>query len=335
MERQTGNIGTLDHMEDLRPTYWGEKRYHSLDWHLKNVFGEKLYKISLNGQMSCPNRDGTLGRRGCIFCSQGGSGDFAADPALSITAQIETGKKQAQNKFKGTGYIAYFQAYTNTYAPLPHLRQVFMEAVSHPDIRVLSIATRPDCLSAPVLDLLGELSRIKPVWIELGLQTIHERSASFIRRGYPLSVFEEALRQLRALEIPVVVHTILFLPDETHRHMYETMSYLNSADIQGIKLQLLHVLKDTDLAEHYSRHPFHIPDMEEYFHVAGQCISMLRPDIVIHRLTGDGPKALLIAPLWTGNKRLVLNQMQAYLKRQNIWQGRSYDSWQNHSHYTN
>ena len=322
-------------MEDLKPVFWGEKRYHSLDWHLKHVFGEKLYKISLNGHMSCPNRDGTLGDRGCIFCSQGGSGDFASDPGLSVTRQIETGKKQAEKKFKGTGYIAYFQAYTNTYAPVSYLRRIFTEAILHPDIRVLSIATRPDCLDPPVLQLLEELSRIKPVWVELGLQTIHEKSAKFIRRGYPLSVFEDAVMQLRALDIPVIVHTILFLPGETHEQMYETICYLNNTDIQGIKLQLLHVLKHTDLADYYKEHPFHIPDMEEYIHVAGQCLSLLRPDIVIHRLTGDGPKPLLIAPLWTGNKRLVLNQMQAYLKCQNIWQGRSYDSWQNHLHYTN
>lgn len=329
------SAGEPDNPENPNPVYWGDKRYHSLDYHLRTVFGEKLYKISLNGNMSCPNRDGTLGNRGCIFCSQGGSGDFAADPRLSITKQIETGKKQAAGKFKGSGYIAYFQAYTNTYAPLSYLRQIFTEAIRHPDIRALSIATRPDCLEPPVLSLLEELSQIKPVWVELGLQTIHERTAAFIRRGYPLSVFEKAIADLRALDISVIVHTILFLPGESREDMYETISYLNEMDIQGIKLQLLHVLEGTDLAEYYRQHPFHIPDMEEYFQVAGQCISLLRPDIVIHRLTGDGPKSLLVAPLWTGNKRLVLNQMQAYLKRQDIWQGRSYHTWQSHLHCTN
>lgn len=304
--------------------YWGDKPYHSLDYHLKQTFGEKLYKISLNAGMTCPNRDGTKGTGGCIFCSKGGSGDFAEAPSLSVTEQIEAGKKQASAKFGGNGYIAYFQAYTNTYAPVPYLRNVFSEAASHPDIRVLSIATRPDCLGPDVLDLLEEIQRIKPVWIELGLQTSHEKTAAFIRRGYDLPVFETAVRNLRRRNLEVIVHTILFLPGERADDMYETISYLNQMDIQGIKLQLLHILKHTDLAAYYREHPFFIPSMDEYFFVLGECLSRLRPDIVIHRLTGDGPKSLLLAPLWTGNKRNVLNQLHAYLKRQQIWQGRSY-----------
>ena len=194
---------------------WGEKRYYSLDYYLKNTYGEKLYKISLDGGMTCPNRDGTLGHRGCIFCSQGGSGDFAASRRLSITEQIESGKQQTSRKHSGSSYIAYFQAYTNTYAPIEYLRRIFTEAILHPDIRILSIATRPDCLSVEILDLLEELNHIKPVWIELGLQTIHPASARFIRRGYDLPVFEKAVTDLRLRNIDVIVHIILCLPGET------------------------------------------------------------------------------------------------------------------------
>lgn len=304
--------------------YWGEKRYHSLDYYLRQTYQTKMYKISLDGGMTCPNRDGTLGHRGCIFCSAGGSGDFAADRSLSITEQIEQGKSQASSKYSGNSYIAYFQAYTNTYAPVPYLRKIFTEAVRHPDIRILDIATRPDCLGEDILRLLAELNRQKPVWVELGLQTIHPQSADFIRRGYELPVFEQAVRGLRAANIPVIVHTILGLPGENREQMLDTVRYLNTQDIQGVKLQLLHILKDTDLADYYQRFPFPLPDMEEYFEIIGRCLCILRPGIVIHRLTGDGPKPLLIAPLWTGNKRRVLNRLQAYLKAHDIWQGKEF-----------
>lgn len=302
--------------------YWDEKRYHSLNYHLRKTYGEKLYKISLDGGMTCPNRDGTLGTRGCIFCSKGGSGDFAASKTLSITEQIETGKQQAARKYTGTSYIAYFQAYTNTYAPDAYLRQIFTEAIQNPNIRILSIATRPDCLGPDVISLLKELAAIKPIWVELGLQTIHEDTARFIRRGYDLPVFERAIHDLRNAGITVIVHTILGLPGESRKQMLQTVNYLNTQDIQGIKFQLLHILKDTDLADYYERHPFPLPDMETYFSILAEQLTHLRPDIVVHRLTGDGPKQLLIAPLWTGNKRQVLNQMQAYFKRHDIWQGK-------------
>ncbi|MGF0031769.1 TIGR01212 family radical SAM protein [Bariatricus sp. SGI.154] len=301
---------------------WEEKRYYSLDYYFKQTYGEKLYKISLDGGMTCPNRDGKLNRRGCIFCSAGGSGDFASDRSLSITEQIEQGKAQVARKYTGSSYIAYFQAYTNTYAPVSYLRDIFTEAIRHPDIRLLDIATRPDCLGPEILALLEELNRIKPVWIELGLQTIHPRSANFIRRGYDLPVFEQAVSDLRKIHIPVIVHTILGLPTEDTDKMLETVRYLNTLDIQGVKFHLLHILEHTDLADYYREHPFALPDMEEYFEMLGRCLCILRPDIVVHRLTGDGPKSLLIAPLWTGNKRQVLNQMQAYLKRHDIWQGK-------------
>ena len=301
---------------------WGEKRYYSLDYYLKTTYGEKLYKISLDGGMTCPNRDGTLGTRGCIFCSRGGSGDFAESHTLSVTEQIESGKKQSAKKYTGSSYIAYFQAYTNTYASIEYLEKLYTEAITHPDIRILSIATRPDCLSEEILDLLERLNQIKPVWIELGLQTIHEKIARYIRRGYDLPVFEHAVSELRRRGIDVIVHTILYLPGETEQDMLQTIQYLNGQDIQGIKLQLLHVLKDTDLADIYRMDPFPVPEPEAYYGLLGKCISHLRPDIVIHRLTGDGPKDLLIAPLWTCNKRQVLNQLQSYFKTHDIWQGK-------------
>lgn len=303
---------------------WGDKRYHSLDYELKQTFGEKVYRLSLNGGMTCPNRDGTLGNRGCIFCSAGGSGDFAAAPDLPVHAQILSAKKRIQAKTGCKKFIAYFQAYTNTYAPACHLRRIFTEAISDPEVRILSIATRPDCLSPEILTLLAELNAIKPVWVELGLQTIHERTANWMRRGYPLSVFEQAVHSLHAIGVQIITHVILFLPGESEADMLATIHYLNALPIDGIKLQLLHVLKHTDLADFYRQEPFYIPDMNSYFHQLGKCIASLRPDIVIHRLTGDGPKSLLIAPLWTGNKRLVLNQMQRYLKEQNLWQGKEY-----------
>ena len=303
--------------------YWDNRRYYSLDHYLKQTYGEKMYKISLDAGMTCPNRDGTIGDRGCIFCSAGGSGDFAADRRLSITEQIRMGKEQASKKYSGNSYIAYFQAYTNTYAPVFHLRRIFTEALQHPDIRILDIATRPDCLGADVLELLEELNKIKPVWVELGLQTIHPETAGFIRRGYDLSVFEQAVSNLRAISLPVIVHTILGLPGEGTKHLLATVAYLNALDIQGVKFQLLRILKHTDLADYYRDHPFALPNMEEYYEMLGQALCALRPDITVHRITGDGPRSLLIAPLWTGHKRRVLNGLHAYLKEHDIWQGKN------------
>ena len=313
---------------------WGEKRYHSLDYYIKETFGEKLYKIALDGGMSCPNRDGKIGTGGCIFCSAGGSGDFAGDRRVSIKEQLKAGKELVIKKHTGSSYIAYFQAYTNTYAPVGYLEQVFTEAIEEPDVKVLSIATRPDCLSPEILDLLKRLNQIKPVWVELGLQTIHKQSSDFIRRGYELDVFEKAVYDLKEIGVSVIVHTILCLPHETEEMMLETIHYLNKLPIDGIKLQLLHILKHTDLAKYYEEEPFFLPNMEEYFKLLGKLLCHLRPDIVVHRLTGDGPKHLLIAPLWTGNKRLVLNSMQKYFKDADIWQGKEYTC-QKHLHSIN
>ena len=303
---------------------WGERRYYSLDYELKNTFGEKVYKITLNGGMTCPNRDGRCGTGGCIFCSAKGSGDFAGSAALPIEAQLARGKKDLAQKRPIRSYIAYFQAFTNTYAPVDYLENIFSRAVRDQDVKVLSVATRPDCLGEDVLCLLERLNRIKPVWIELGLQTIHPRTAEYIRRGYPLEVFDKAVSDLRAAGIRVIVHVILFLPGETEEMMMETIDYLNRTDIQGIKLQLLHILRGTDLALDYEKSHFYVPDMETYIRVLGRCVARLRPDISIHRLTGDGPKDLLIAPLWTGAKRTVLNRFQQYLKENDIWQGKEY-----------
>lgn len=313
-----------DDSSSLTPVRWGERRYYALDYYLKETYHEKMYKLSLNGGCTCPNRDGTCGTKGCIFCSEGGSGDFAPEAGLSIKEQLAAGKGQVSQKYHGNSYIAYFQAFTNTYAPVSHLRAMFTEAIADPEVKILSIATRPDCLSPEVLALLAELNQQKPVWIELGLQTIHETTARFIRRGYELSVFEEAVRQLREINITVIVHVILFLPGESEADMLKTITYLNTMPVQGIKLQLLHILENTDLADVYQKTPFPVPNMETYFKVLGKCICHLRPDIVIHRLTGDGPKSLLIAPLWTGNKRLVLNALRKYFSEENIWQGKKY-----------
>ncbi len=303
---------------------WNDKPYHSLDYELKKRFGEKVYRLSLNGGMTCPNRDGTIGTGGCIFCSAGGSGDFAADPALSVSAQLRAARMRLQNKRPVRRYIAYFQAYTNTYAPVPRLRSLFTEAISHPEVVLLSIATRPDCLGPEVVSLLAELNQIKPVWVELGLQTIHEDTASFIRRGYPLSTFEDAVHRLRACGIEVITHMILCLPGEDRERMLASIRYLNAVEIQGIKLQLLHILKGTDLAAFYGQHPFPVPTLEQYTDLILSCVECLRPDMVIHRLTGDGPGDQLIAPLWTRSKRHVLNTIHQAFRARDTWQGRYY-----------
>ena len=303
---------------------WNDKPYHSLDYELKKRFGEKVYRLALNGGMTCPNRDGTVGHGGCIFCSGGGSGEFASDPALSIREQIESGKERLSHKRPVNAYIAYFQAFTNTYAPVDYLRTIFTEAIAHPQVVLLSIATRPDCLQPEIVELLAQLNQIKPVWVELGLQTMHEDTARDIRRGYPLSVFEDAVNRLRAAGLEVIVHTILGLPGEDQERMFETLHYLNDQDIQGIKLQLLHILKGTDLAVRYEEDPFHVFTMEEYVKLIPACVEILRPDLVIHRLTGDGPTDLLIEPRWSLAKRTVLNNIHREFRLQDTWQGKKY-----------
>ena len=302
---------------------WNGKPYHSLDYMLRERFGEKVYKVTLNGGMSCPNRDGKIGHRGCIFCSEGGSGDFAADVSLSVTEQINSQIAILSAKRPIHRYIAYFQAYTNTYAPVEYLKKIFTEAISHPKVIALSIGTRPDCLDDKVIALLSELNRMKPVWIELGLQTIHEDTARYIRRGYSLSCFEDALSRLRAAGLEVIVHTILGLPGETHDDILETIKYLNATDIQGIKLQLLHVLSGTDLAADYQVGKFEVLGRDAYIDLVIDCLEHLRPSIIIHRVTGDGPKELLIAPQWASRKREVLNLLHHRMKEMGSFQGKA------------
>lgn len=310
-------------------TDWHGKPYYSLDSYLKNTYGKKIYKVSLDAGMTCPNRDGKIGTKGCIFCSAGGSGDFAGDfgnrrsgdVRNQIQSQIDSQIQIMQKKSEAEDFIAYFQAYTNTYAPIDYLRKVYTEAISHLYVSIIDIATRPDCLPDEVLDLLEEINQRKPVWVELGLQTMHERTAAYIRRGYPLSCFEEAVQKLHQRGIPVIVHTILGLPGETASDVLETISYLSSLPIFGIKLQLLHVLKGTDLAKDYSEGFFSTLEQDEYLELVISCLEHLREDIVVHRVTGDGPKNLLISPMWSCAKRNVLNSLHSKMAKEKRRQG--------------
>lgn len=288
--------------------------YLSFNKYLKDKFGQKVYKISLDGGFTCPNRDGKAGTRGCIFCSKGGSGDFAESREMSITEQIENGKKRVEKKIKSGKYIAYFQAFTNTYAPIEMLRQKYEEAINHPDIVALSIATRPDCLGDDVLRLLDEMNKIKPVFVELGLQTIHQKSAKYIRRGYDLSVYDKAVRDLKKIGVNVVVHVILGLPNESENDMLETVKYVCESGANGIKLQLLHVIDGTDLAKDYEKGLFKTLEFDEYVNLIVKCVKIIPKDIVIHRLTGDGAKKDLIAPLWSADKKRVLNAINKALR---------------------
>lgn len=288
--------------------------YLSFNKYLKDKFGQKVYKISLDGGFTCPNRDGKAGTRGCIFCSKGGSGDFAESREMSITEQIESGKKRVEKKIKSGKYIAYFQAFTNTYAPVEILRQKYEEAINHPDIVALSIATRPDCLGDDVLRLLDEMNKTKPVFVELGLQTIHQKSAKYIRRGYDLSVYDKAVRDLKKIGVNVVVHVILGLPNESENDMLETVKYVCESGANGIKLQLLHVIDGTDLAKDYEKGLFKTLEFDEYVNLIVKCVKIIPKDIVIHRLTGDGAKKDLIAPLWSADKKRVLNAINKALR---------------------
>lgn len=290
--------------------------------YLKEQFGEKVYRLSLNGGMTCPNRDGTIGERGCMFCSEGGSGDFASSPLLSITEQITAAKERISGKTKARKFIAYFQAFTNTYAPVSYLRKIYTEAIMQPDIVALSIGTRPDCISDSVLELLSELNQIKPVWIELGLQSMHDCTLLRMRSGFTCGDFKSAVLRLRQANIPVIVHLILGLPYETKDMMLQSIAYISRLPVCGVKLQLLHILKRTDLATMYEAHPFPLFSLEEYAAFAGECIEHLRKDIVVHRITGDGPKRFLIAPLWSADKKNVLNTMNRYFEQNSIEQGR-------------
>ncbi|WP_455493117.1 TIGR01212 family radical SAM protein [Eubacterium sp.] len=287
-------------------------KYTTLNNYLKERFGEKVYKIALNGGLTCPNRDGTIDTRGCIFCSKGGSGDFAESPDLTITEQIENGKKRLEKKIKNGKYIAYFQAFTNTYAPVERLRAIYEEAINHPDIVALSIGTRPDCLGDDILALLDELNKIKPIFVELGLQTINEQTAKYIRRGYTLEVYDKAVADLHKIGINVVTHIILGLPNESKEDMLKSVKYVCTVT-DGIKLQLLHILKGTDLAKDYEQGKFEVLTLKQYTEIIKECVQIIPKNVVIHRLTGDGAKKDLIAPLWSADKKTVLNTINRAL----------------------
>lgn len=311
-------------------TDWHGKPYYSLDAYCKNTFEQKCYKIALNAHMTCPNRDGHLGTRGCIFCSAGGSGDFAAelpenaDELDDIRLQIDTSLSLFGNKKVGEHFIAYFQAYTNTYAPLPYLEKIYRSALRHPKVCGISIATRPDCLDQSIVQLLVSLRAEYPgkfIWVELGLQSIHPSTAAYIRRGYELPVFETAFQNLYNAAIPVIVHVILGLPGEDHKMQLQTIDYLSRLKPFGVKLQLLHVLKNTDLASDYLCGKFQVLTKEEYLDLLIDCLTHLDPEIVIHRVTGDGKGSDLIAPEWSRNKRDVLNSLHKRMKERNVRQG--------------
>ena len=299
------------------------ERYRSLNGYLRERFGGKLYKLALDGGMTCPNRDGT---RGCIFCSAGGSGEFAEKPCGSIAEQIDAAKRRVSAKTKGiVGYIAYFQSYTNTYAPVERLRELFSAAIGHPDVSVLSVATRPDCLGDDVVELLAELNRVKPVWVELGLQTVREDTAEYIRRGYRNDVYADAVKRLTDAGIEVITHIIIGLPGETQEDILCTARYAYRCGSRGVKLQLLHVLRGCDLAEEYEKGKVCVMEMEEYFRILHYVLEHIPQDMIIHRLTGDGPKKLLIAPQWTADKKNVLNSLKRYFEEKDTRQGR-YDT---------
>ena len=283
-------------------------KYTSLNQYLKNRFSTKVYKIALDGGFTCPNRDGTLGTRGCIFCSKGGSGDFAENRELSIYDQIEQGKRKVAGKIKDGKYIAYFQAFTNTYASVDRLESLYMQAIEHEDIVALSIGTRPDCLDDNVIELLERLNKIKPIFVELGLQTIHENTAKYIRRGYELSVYDDAVRRLHKAGLNVVTHLIIGLPNETKDDMLKSVEYVCRVT-DGIKLQLLHILKGTDLEAQYNAGKIKVLTLDEYCDIICDCIKIIPESVVVHRLTGDGAKKDLIAPLWSADKKNVLNTL--------------------------
>ncbi len=287
--------------------------YYSLNEYLKNTFGEKVYKISLDGGMTCPNRDGKIDTRGCIFCSRGGSGEFSANRNLSITQQIEEAKGRIRKKSDCKKFIAYFQPFTNTYASVDYLRRIFTEAIENPEIVALSVATRPDCLPDETIGLLSELNKIKPVWVELGLQTIHENTAEYIRRGYKLSVYDNAVKRLHNEKISVITHIIIGLPNETEDMIVESAKYAGEHS-DGIKLQLLHILKDTDLCDEYEKGNVTVLTLEQYADILIKCLKVIPKTTVIHRLTGDGDKKILVAPMWSADKKRVLNFINKAIK---------------------
>lgn len=286
--------------------------YKTLNQHYREKFGCKVYKLSLDGGFSCPNRDGTVGVGGCIFCSAAGSGEFA-EAGTSVTAQLEQAKRRVAAKNKGGKYMAYFQSFTNTYAPVAHLRTLYAQAIAPEDVVGLAIGTRPDCLSDDVIELLKEINSLKPVSVELGLQTVHPESVRYIRRGYENQVYFDAVRRLKAAGIEVVTHIILGLPGETAEMMVQTTRQVMAAGTDGVKFHLLHVLHGTDLEQDYLNGKFRCLELPEYAQILKQCLQVVPPHVVVHRITGDGAKRDLVAPLWSADKKRVLNYLNHYL----------------------
>jgi len=303
---------------------WGDKRYNSLNYFLREKFGEKVFKISLDAGFSCPNRDGTISKGGCIYCSERGSGDFAGNRNFSIEKQFKEIKEVMNKKWKKGKYIASFQAYTNTYANIKELREKYQEAVSKEGVVALAIATRPDCLSDEVIELIKEYNDRLYTWVELGLQTVNEDTAKYINRGYQLPIFEDALERLRSNNIDVVVHTIFGLPGESHQQMLDTIKYLTTKDIQGIKMHLLHLLKGTPLVKVYDQGKLTFLEKEEYINLICDAIALLPTNIVIHRLTGDAPRNLIIGPMWSLKKWEILNAIEEKLEKDDLYQGKQY-----------
>lgn len=303
---------------------WNGKRYHSLNYFLREKFGEKVFKISLDGGFSCPNRDGKISKGGCVFCSERGSGDYAGDRHLSISDQFDDIKEMMAKKWKSGKYIAYFQAYTNTYAPVDELRRKYEEALNKEGVVAIAIATRPDCLEEDVLDLLDEINKKVYLWIELGLQTSNDETAKRINRGYKLEVFEEAMKKLKERNIDVVVHDILGLPGETKEDMLNSVNYIAHSGAKGIKLHLLHLMKDTPMVSLYEKGKIEFLSEEDYIDLIVKAVSMLPEDMVVHRLTGDAPRALLIGPMWSLKKWEILNAIDKKLEDEDIWQGKEF-----------
>ncbi|AWZ49614.1 TIGR01212 family radical SAM protein [Clostridiaceae bacterium 14S0207] len=303
---------------------WGDKRYRSLNYFLREKFGEKVFKISLDAGFSCPNRDGTIGKGGCVFCSARGSGDFAGNRNFSISTQFKDIKAIMNKKWKSGKYIAYFQAYTNTYAPIEVLDKRYNEAIQNEGVVALAIATRPDCLEDNVVELLDKYNKKLYTWVELGLQTSNENTAKIINRGYELKVFEDAVRKLREKNIDVVVHVILGLPGETAEDMLNTIKYLSKMDIQGIKLHLLHLMENTQLVKLYEQGKLKFMERDEYIDIICKSVALLPQSIVIHRLTGDAPRKSLIGPMWSLKKWEILNAIDRRFIEEDIYQGKDF-----------
>ncbi|GAB7389050.1 TIGR01212 family radical SAM protein [Bacillaceae bacterium] len=309
---------------DLRvePRFWGDKRYHTWNYHLRQTFGEKVFKVSLDGGFTCPNRDGTVATGGCTFCSARGSGDFAGDRRRSLEEQFREVRDRMHRKWPKAKYIGYFQAYSNTYAPAAELRGMYETILRQEGVVGLSIATRPDCLPDDVVELLAELNEKTYLWVELGLQTIHDKTAQLVNRGHDYQCFLDGVEKLRKHDIRVCAHIIYGLPGETEEEMMETAQAVANLDIQGVKIHLLHLLKNTPMVKQYEEGLLKFLDQETYTRLVVDTLEILPPDMVIHRVTGDGPPDLLIGPLWSKKKWEVLNGIDAELKRRNTWQGR-------------